>query len=96
MATARSTSGDAATVVDHLAPLRWRDAHAGTSQLIWCYSDALLPWAAWLQQLDQAARAGKAPADLMDGIEIANNEKIIVPLRELFEDPELEFVRSTT
>ena len=64
----RLTAGDEATVADHLAPLRWRDAHAGSAQLLWCYSDALLPWAAWLQQLDceslGRARSGAPVGDL--------------------------------
>lgn len=65
----RLAAGDAATVEDHLAPVRWRDAHAGSSQLLWCYSDALLTWGAWLQQLDceslGRARGGDPVGDLV-------------------------------
>ncbi len=62
-------ASDEAALGRHLAPLRWRDAHAGTAQLIWCYSDVFLPWAAWLQQLDceslGRARDGDPVGDLV-------------------------------
>jgi glucose-6-phosphate isomerase len=35
-----------------LQTLAWRAAHPATTKVIWSYSEALLPWAAWLQQLE--------------------------------------------
>lgn len=35
-----------ASILDH------RVRHPAGAQVVWCYSDGLLPWAAWLQQLE--------------------------------------------